>query len=73
MALLQGKTSIVVETQLGEHITLYYPTLFHLLPLFFFLLLPSADPHLIMRVIVAVIDSLSLPRLLHCQGFLEVD
>ena len=60
MALLDGKTSIVVETQLGEHITVYYPPLFHLLSLFFFLLLPSVDPYLIMKVIVSMIDSLQI-------------
>jgi hypothetical protein len=60
MALLNVKTSIVVETQLGEHITLYYPPLLHLLSLSFFLLLPSVDPYLIMKVMVSLIDGLQI-------------
>lgn len=57
-ALLEGKTSILVVTQLGEHIILYYPPLFHLLSLTFFLALPSVDPYLIMKVIVTLLDAL---------------
>jgi hypothetical protein len=49
MALLEGKTSIMVVTQLGEQITLYYPPLFHLLSLCFFLAFPTLDPYLIMN------------------------
>jgi hypothetical protein len=60
MALLNGKTSIAIETQLGEHLTLYYPPLFHLLSLSLFLLLPNVDPYLIMKVIVSLIDSLQI-------------
>ena len=59
-ALLQGKTSIVVVSGLGEHATVYYPPLFHLFSLTFFLALPTVDPYLIMKVIVAVLDSLQL-------------
>jgi hypothetical protein len=59
-ALLQGETSIVVVSQLGEHVTVYYPPLFHLFSLVFFLALPAVDPYLIMKVIVAVFDSLQL-------------
>ena len=60
MALLEGKTSIAIVTKLNEHITLYYPPLFHLLSLFFFILLPSVDPYLIMKVIVTLVDSLQI-------------
>jgi hypothetical protein len=60
MALLEGKTSVDVVTRLGEHLTGYYPPLFHLLSLFFFLAFPVADPYLIMKVIVSVLDSLQL-------------
>jgi hypothetical protein len=59
-ALLQGKTSIVIVSGLGEHATVYYPPLFHLFSLTFFLALPTVDPYLIMKVIVAVLDSLQL-------------
>jgi hypothetical protein len=58
MALLEGKTSIVAVTQFDEHITLYYPPLFHLLSLSFFLAFPTVDPYLIMKLIVSVLDSL---------------
>jgi hypothetical protein len=59
-ALLQGKTSIIVVSQLGEQATVYYPPLFHMFSLAFFLALPAVDPYLIMKVIVAVFDSLQL-------------
>jgi hypothetical protein len=60
MALLEGKTSIDVVTKLGEHLTLYYPPLFHLLSLSFFLGFPTVDPYLILKVIVSVLDSLQV-------------
>jgi len=59
-ALLQGRTSIVIVSQLGEHATVYYPPLFHMFSLAFFLALPTVDPYLIMKIIVAVLDSLQL-------------
>jgi hypothetical protein len=59
-ALLQGSTSIVVVTALGEHITLYYPPLFHLLLLGFFFAFPKVDPYLVMKVIVTVLDALQV-------------
>jgi hypothetical protein len=58
-ALLQGKTSIPVVIW-GQHLTIYYPPLFHLFSLAFFLAFPTVDPYLIMKVIVAVFDSLQL-------------
>jgi hypothetical protein len=60
MALLEGKTTILVVTQLGEQITLQYPPLFHLLSLCFFLAFPTVDPYLIMKLIVSALDSLQI-------------
>ena len=59
MALLQGKMSIPV-TIWGQHLIIYYPPLFHLFSLVFFLALPNVDPYLILKIIVAVFDSLQL-------------
>jgi hypothetical protein len=59
-ALLEGKTDIMIVTGLGEKVTLYYPPLFHLLSLIFFLALPTVDPYLIMKVIVCVLDALQV-------------
>jgi len=58
-ALLQGKMSIQVVIW-GQHLTIYYPPLFHLLSLAFFLAFPTVDPYLIMKVIVSMLDSLQL-------------
>jgi len=58
-ALLQGKMSIQAEIW-NQHLTIYYPPLFHLFLLGFFLAFPTVDPYLIMKVIVAVLDSLQL-------------
>ncbi len=44
----------------GQHLTIYYPPLFHLFSLAFFLAFPTVDPYLIMKVVVAVFDSLQL-------------
>jgi hypothetical protein len=59
-ALLDGRTDIMIITGLGEHVTLYYPPLFHLFSLAFFLALPTVDPYLIMKVIVSVLDALQV-------------
>ena len=60
MALVQGKTSIDVVTQFKEHLTLYYPPLFHLLSLSFFLAFPTIDPYLIMKVLVSMLDTMQI-------------
>ncbi len=60
MALLAGKTTVVVVTQLGEHVTLYYPPLFHLLSLGFFFAFPTVDPYLVMKALVSVLDGLQI-------------
>ena len=60
VALLTGQTSIAIVTQLGEHVTLYYPPLFHLLSLILFLVFPAADPYLIMKIIVTALGSLQV-------------
>ena len=60
MALLEVKTSVVVVTQLGEQVTLYYPPLFHLFSLILFLAFPTLDPYLIMKFVVSVLDSLQV-------------
>jgi hypothetical protein len=59
-ALLEGRTDIMIITGLGEHATLYYPPLFHLLSLAFFLAIPTVDPYLIMKIIVTVLDALQV-------------
>ena len=59
MALLQGKMSIQA-TIWNQNLTIYYPPLFHLFSLAFFLAFPRVDPYLILKVIVAVFDSLQV-------------
>jgi hypothetical protein len=51
--------SIVVAAW-GQPILFYYPPLFHLFSLAFFIALPTVDPYFIMKIIVTVFDSLQL-------------
>jgi hypothetical protein len=60
LALLNGQTSIVVLTQLGEQVTLYYPPLFHMILLSFYLLFPAIDPYLVMKIIVTALGGLQV-------------
>ena len=50
IALLNGKMSVPVEAgSTGKMVELYYPPLFQLISLAFFLALPRVDPHAIMK------------------------
>lgn len=54
MALLDGRLSMPVEAgNTGRMIMLYYPPLFHLVSLIFFLVFPRLDPYVIMKVLAA--------------------
>jgi hypothetical protein len=50
----------MIVTALGEHVTLYYPPLFHLFSLAFFLAIPAVDPYLIMKIIVSALDAVQV-------------
>jgi hypothetical protein len=59
LALPDARTSITIfSTQIGQWFTIYYPPLFHLVSLGFFLAFPTADPYLIPESLAAVLDAL---------------
>jgi hypothetical protein len=61
MALLDGKLSVQVEAgSSGSTVDLYYPPLFHLLSLGFFLALPNVDPYALMKILASGIDALQI-------------
>jgi hypothetical protein len=61
MALLNGELSIPVKAgTTGNMVDLYYPPLFHLVSLGFFLAFPSADPYIIMKILACTIDALQV-------------
>jgi hypothetical protein len=61
IALLDGKLSVPVEAgSSGSRVDLYYPPLFHLLSLGFFLALPNVDPYAIMKILASAIDALQI-------------
>ena len=61
MALLNGKLSIPVKTGTnGSSVELYYPPLFHLVSLGFFIAFPTVDPYLIMKILASTIDALQI-------------
>jgi hypothetical protein len=61
MALLNGKLSLPVEAgNTGTTIELYYPPLFHLITLAFFLAFPHVDPYVIMKILASAMDALIL-------------
>jgi hypothetical protein len=61
LALLDGKLSVPVEAgSSGSTVDLYYPPLFHLLSLSFFLAFPNVDPYVIMKILASAIDALQI-------------
>jgi hypothetical protein len=61
LALLNGRLSIPVEAgNTGDIVQLYYPPLFHLISLAFFLAFPRLDPYAIMKVLACAMDALQL-------------
>lgn len=61
IALLEGKLSIPIEAGgTGTTVELYYPPLFHLVSLSFFLAFPKVDPYAIMKILASSIDALQI-------------
>jgi hypothetical protein len=61
LALLNGKLSIPVETgSTGNAVELYYPPLFHLISLAFFIGFPHFDPFAIMKTLACAMDALQM-------------
>ena len=61
MALLDGKLSVPIQAgNSGSTMDLYYPPLFHLISLGFFLAFPTADPYAIMKILASAIDALQI-------------
>ena len=61
MALLDGKLAVPVEFNAGSTtVELYYPPLFHLISLGFFLAFPNLDPYAIMKVLAATFAVLQI-------------
>ena len=61
MALLNGKLEVPVnETGRNSTMELYYPPLFHIVSLGFFLALPTVDPYTIMKLLASAFDALQI-------------
>jgi hypothetical protein len=61
LALLKGKLSIPIETgNSGSSVDLYYPPLFHLISLGFFLALPTVDPFATMKILASAFAAFQL-------------
>jgi hypothetical protein len=61
MALLNGRFNVAVQAgDAGSKIDLYYPPLFHLVSLVFFLAFPAADPYMIMKVLASAFDIMQI-------------
>ena len=58
MALLYGKLSVPVEAgSSGSTVDLYYPPLFHLISLGFFLAFPNVDPFAVMKILASAFSA----------------
>ena len=61
VALLDGRLSVPVQVNGASTVVdLYYPPLFHLISLGFFLAFPTVDPYAIMKVLAVTFDSLQV-------------
>jgi len=61
IALLDGRLSVPVEAgKTGNMVELYYPPLFHLISLAFFLVFPRVDPYAIMRILATAMAALQM-------------
>jgi hypothetical protein len=61
MALLNGKLSVPISTgSSGGFVELYYPPLFHLISLVFFLAFPTVDPYMIMKIVASAFAALEI-------------
>jgi len=61
IALLDGRLSVPVEARnTGNIVELYYPPLFHLISLAFFLVFPRVDPYAIMRILATASAALQM-------------